>query len=489
VDGKSILKGISFRLNTTERLALFGENGAGKSTLLKILVGEYEADEGEIYKEGHVRFVYVAQEFSKKNFEKTIYEYILENAGIQYLNKVFKTGQELGYDLEKNQNKKCSELSGGQQKILAISSALVLSPDYLLLDEPENHLDIVSRMTLMEMLQNFRGGIIFISHDRLLIENVSTKVGEIFDGVMHLSEGGYEDYLEAKRLRIGGLQREYDEEEKRLTQLRKSLIILKQKAHRGKDVSQYRSRLAEFEELKKSHNENSRPSDEKTKIKIGLAKDGLHGGKLLFRMNKVSFSYEKKKIFSRASLEFRSGKKVVLLGRNGSGKSTFLKCMLGELSVTEGDVFRADEIKVTYFDQHANFDENKTAAQVVGEMLNITDIDAKAALGAMKFDSDRMKIPTKNLSGGEKMRIRFALAFTPKPDLLILDEPTNHIDEITWEILLDACKSFKNSILLVTHDHEFIEEFNPNFFWKMENGTVSERHKNLDELLEEMKEG
>jgi ATPase subunit of ABC transporter with duplicated ATPase domains len=382
----------------------------------------------------------------------------------------------------------CGSLSGGQQKIIALGSVLATNPDVLLLDEPENHIDIVSRVVLIKMLQEYKGSIIFISHDRLIIDALATKVAEMAQGRLHISEGGYDEYIEKKMERIGGMQRAYDAESKRIKQLESSISILAQKAFRGKEISLYKRKKAELEKLKDDHSENSRPEDKKTKIKIHMSSEGLHQGKLLCRMSKGFFRYEGKKgdMFRDVSLEMRSGKHIVLLGRNGSGKSTFLKCLMGEYNLNEGTMHWGTDITRAYFDQHVEFAPNALPVDIVMEKLNCVDVEARAALGSMRFDQDMMETPIKSLSGGERMRLRFAIVFGQKPDLIVLDEPTNHLDEVTWEILLDACKKSKSTILLVSHDYEFIEEFKPHVFWMCHGQSVVERYKDLPTLLGEM---
>jgi len=489
VGERHILSGVSFKCTENERICIFGENGAGKSTMLKILCGIIEADDGVVEKQGHVRFQYVPQEFDRANHGLSIEEYIKKNAGEALFKKVFSMGMQLGFDLEKNKAQTCGGLSGGQQKILALSVAFALQPDFMLLDEPENHLDIVSRKELMGIMDDFRGGIIFISHDRLIIDVVATKIGELASGKLMISEGNYDDYVEMKMERIGGLQRQYDAETKRIKQLESSISILRQKAFRGKEVSAYRKALEELDRMKKEHKDSDRPSDEKTKIKIAQTNSKLHNGKLLCRIKDAAYKYEggKANIFNGASLEIRSGEKIVLLGRNGGGKSTFLKCLMQNLPLTEGEVVWSDDISRAYFDQHAEFDQELRPVQIVMEKLNCFEEEAQAALGAMKFDVARMKSQVKNLSGGEKMRLRFALAFGLKPDFIILDEPTNHIDEVTWEILLEACKAYKGSILLVTHDYEFIQDLEPSAYWVIHNQEIRVRYKDLDTLLDELR--
>ena len=366
--------------------------------------------------------------------------------------------------------------------------AFAASPDFILLDEPENHIDIVSRIILIRKLQEYRGGVIFISHDRLIIDAIATKVAELARGELHISEGGYDEYIETKMLRIGGLQRKFDTETKRIRQLSESIVILGQKALRGKEVSLYRRKKEELEGLKHSHKESPRPDDRKTKIKIHQSEEGRHGGKLLCRIHEGSFRYpaHKADMFRNINLEMRTGGHIVLLGRNGTGKSTFLKCITGENKFSKGEITWGNDVKWAYFDQHASFDLSKTALEVIGEKLNCLDLQARSVLGTMRFSEDRMEAAIGTLSGGEKMRLRFAIGFGLKPDLIILDEPTNHLDEVTWEILLEACKKSKSTILLVRHDYEFIESFNPSVFWMIEGQAINARYKELPVLLKEM---
>ncbi len=485
---RSVFTNVSLKCSENERLCILGENGTGKSTLLKIISGQLEPEAGMVEKNSHIRAIYVPQEFPPEYSKQTVTEYIEKLVGITSLKKVQNEAEELGFSVEKHSKTLCGSLSGGQQKILALSVAFAANPDFLLLDEPENHIDIVSRMVLIEALQEYKGGVIFISHDRMIIDSIATKVAELANNVIHISEGGYDDYIEDKMARLGGMQRQFDAETKRINQLSATIVILKQKAIRGKEISAYQRKLKELNELKEAHKESGRPEDKKSKIKIQQQNSNLHKGKLLCRINRLSFHYPKHKsdILHDVDLEIRTGTHITLLGRNGSGKSTFLKCLIGDLTPGDGEVVWAENIKRAYFDQHANFDPNAKPIAIVMEKLNCFDEEARAALGAMRFNLDTMNTPVHALSGGERMRLRFALVFGLKPDLIILDEPTNHLDEVTWEILLEACKASKSTILLVSHDYEFIQEFNPGIFWVVQKQTVVPRSKELPVLLEEM---
>ncbi|HYC34166.1 MAG TPA: ABC-F family ATP-binding cassette domain-containing protein [Candidatus Paceibacterota bacterium] len=485
---KPLLRGVSFKCSENERLCILGENGSGKSTLLKIIAGQITDFEGSIDKSMHMRISYVPQEFESEEFETVVSDYMIKRAGVTVAKRVNDIAKTLGLDLNSIMDRKCGSLSGGQQKLLALSIVLATNPDFILLDEPENHIDIVSRMVLIEMLQEYRGGIIFISHDRLIIDALATKVAEVANGVMHLSEGGYDDYIETKMERIGGMQRQYDAETKRIRQLEATVVILRQKAFRGKEISAYKRKMEELNALKAKHKETDRPEDKKTKIKIHQKDEGIHGGRLLCKMKDGAFHYEgaKADIFRDVDLEIRSNGHIVLLGRNGSGKSTFLKCLIKEWELTKGEVTWTPGIKFSYFDQHARFDEDMTPVEAVIDQLHCMEEDARAVLGSMRFNTDKMSVPIRNLSGGERMRLRFGIVFGRKPDVIIFDEPTNHLDEVTWEILLAACRNSKSTILLVSHDYEFIESFRPSVFWVIHKHTVVPRHKDLGDLLKEL---
>jgi ATP-binding cassette subfamily F protein 3 len=276
---------------------------------------------------------------------------------------------------------------------------------------------------------------------------------------------------------------------KRIRALEGMLPILEAKAFRGKEVSSYLKRKAELQELKQQQKEEGRADDRRTSIKLQKGTSDLHNGKLLCRITDAAFRYDGAKgyIFRDISLDIRTGSHIVLLGRNGSGKSTFLNGLTRNLPLNTGTVTWAEGVTASYFDQHASFDPNKTALEVVIEALGKPDKESRAALGAMKFASDKMDTRTGELSGGERMRLRFAIVFGTNPDFIILDEPTNHLDEVTWQILLDACNNTKSTILLVTHDYEFIQDLKRKTFWLIKNQTIQERHKDLEELIEELR--
>lgn len=484
---KLLLDEVSFKFTSDDRVCIVGDNGTGKSTLLKIIVGEIEQDEGSVVMDSHSRRYYVPQEFPKADLNTSVEEFIKKYASVSVLKKLFSISVQLGFDLEKVLTTQCISLSGGQQKVLALSVGISMTPDFLLLDEPENHLDIVSRMELIKVLQNYRGGVLFVSHDRMIIDAVATKVAEVADKKVFISEGAYQDYIDSRLSRIAGLQRNFDSDSKRIKQLELLVPMLAQKALRGKDVASYLKRKEELKEMKEYQKANPRADDTRTKIKLVGSSSDLHNGKLLCRIDKACFSYENKEIFKDITLDMRTGSHIVLLGRNGSGKSTFLNSITGNLKLASGSVVWADNLKTSYFDQHAEFDVKKEAMQIISEALICDENKARIVLGAMKFTPEKMKTKVGELSGGERMRLRFALVFGGNPDFIILDEPTNNLDEVTWQILLNACNESSSTILLVTHDHEFIAGLESKVFWLIKNKTIQERHKDLDQVIDELR--
>lgn len=212
-------------------------------------------------------------------------------------------------------------------------------------------------------------------------------------------------------------------------------------------------------------------------------------GKLLLRVEnlKLTFPDAKKPLFDQLSFELRVDKHIVLLGRNGSGKSTFLKIAEGKIAPTSGTVAWADGIKVNYFDQHLAFNPEETALEIIENIFSCRTEKARQILGAVKFTPEQMEKRTETLSGGEKMRLKFAITFGGDPDVIVLDEPTNHLDITTWQILLDNCNATSATIIIVTHDQEFLDEIIDKKFLVISKNKITERDKDLEYLVEELR--
>jgi len=485
---RTIIENVSFICRTGKHLCIVGDNGVGKSTILQIIAGTLIPTKGTISTNGYSRQTYVAQEFPGDFLNSIVEEYISHHTTSAEYKKLFSIAKELGYDVEKVLSKKCLELSGGQQKILMLSCALAITPDFLLLDEPENHLDIVSRRVLITLLSSYEGGLLFISHDRALIDSLADSVIEVADKSIHISKGDYQDYLDSRSNRIASTQRNFDIASKRIKQLEAMMPILQQKAFRGKDVATYLKRKNELQEMKDVQKAIPRAKDRHTTINLNQSGSDIHMGKLLCRVESLTTSYSNsnRSILRDVSLELRTGEPVVILGRNGSGKSTFLKCLMGKIPLTSGSITWEENIHVTHFDQHVEFNESMSALEIIQELLPVPTEKARSLLGAMKLSAEKIVVPIAVLSGGERMRLRFAIVFGGQPDCIILDEPTNHLDETTWEIVLRACNETKATIILVTHDHEFIDGLESKLFWLLKDQSIKEQHKDLEEIILEL---
>jgi ATPase subunit of ABC transporter with duplicated ATPase domains len=484
---KTVLDHVSVRFAVPDRVSVVGENGEGKSTLLKVIAGTLEPSDGVVHKSNGTRVHYVPQEFLHEHMDLTVEAYLTQTAGHQVYQRIEQLAKDMGFSVPRHKDTLCRSLSGGQQKIIALAVGVALRPDFLLLDEPENHLDIVTRKKMLHILQNFPGALICISHDRGVIDTLARSVLEVAKGKLHLSEGGYADYRAARLRRIEGAQRTFDTEEKRITQLKKAYVIAQQKAYRGKETAAYHRIKDELETLKQSHKDDKRAADTFTKIKLSSSTSDLHQSKLLLKVTDLTYGYPgEKPLFKKLTFDIRVGSHIVLLGRNGSGKSTLLKLLEGRLTPQSGTAEWAPGISVRYFDQHMNFNPQHTPCEVVEEHFGVSAERAKAILGSVKFDLERMERPLESLSGGERMRVKFAIVFGMNPDVIVLDEPTNHVDITTWDILLEQCNKTTATLILVTHDEEFITELEPKLFYVLNQSELKVRHKTLDELLTEL---
>jgi ATP-binding cassette subfamily F protein 3 len=487
-DDHEMFSGISATISSGDRVLVVGENGAGKSTFMRLCLGELAVDAGTVTRPRSL-CVYVPQEFSGN--KQTLTEYFGE-LHPKHLSKAKELALFLGFPkkLMAHDDLELSGLSGGQQKILSLARAIAPSPSFLFLDEPENHLDIVSRARLIELLYEFRGALVMVSHDRTTVDTLASSIFEIDKGHLYVTEGGYEEYLEARASRIENAQVAFDNREKRIKQMEKSVRILGKIAFRGKGVANYQNRKAELEQLKQESKSETRASDSKTKIGLAVKSEHKHSGKRIATITNLNCGYypTEKPIVVTKGLEIFSGETIVLLGRNGSGKSTILKTLMNELTPIAGEVKWGNDITYAYFNQHAEFDPTHTPLQIAQDVLGYRDDEARRVLGMVKFNGQLMITKVGELSGGQRMRLRFALTFSQRPDFLILDEPTNHIDETTWEILLSVCKEFSGTLLVVSHDYAFIKELDPKYYWVIKQGKLEERYKDIDELLEELAE-
>jgi ATP-binding cassette subfamily F protein uup len=484
-----LLDNTELHIEPNERVCLVGRNGAGKSTLMKILNREVPLDDGRIVYEQDL-IVARLQQDPPRNVEGTVFDFVSEGVFEQaeHLKAYHAISHLVETDpSEKNMNKlaqvmeildhqglwqldsrinevllklgldadtELKSLSGGWLRKAALGRALVSAPHILLLDEPTNHLDIESIAWLEEFLKEFQGSIIFISHDRSFIRNMATRIVDLDRGKLVSYPGNYEAYLLAKEeaLRVEELQNaEFD---KKLAQ---EEVWIRQgiKARRTRNEGRVRA-------LKALRKERSDRREVMGTAKMQVV-EAASSGKIVFEMEDVNYSIAGKQLVSNFSSQVMRGDKIALIGPNGCGKTTLLKLMLSQIKADSGRVHCGTKLEVAYFDQHrAELDPERTVMDNLAEGKQEVMVNGRArhVLGYLQdflFHPKRAMTPVKALSGGERNRLLLAKLFLRPSNLLILDEPTNDLDVETLELLEEMIDSYQGTVMLVSHDREFVD--------------------------------
>ncbi|HDF7638241.1 MULTISPECIES: ABC transporter ATP-binding protein [Vibrio] len=484
-----LLDRAEFTLQENERVCLVGRNGAGKSTLMKVLAGDILLDDGKIQITQDVVVSRLEQD-PPRNQEGTVYEYVsggLAEIGEQLkiyhdlldlvaqdpseknINRLAKTQEQLDHSnawrfddrvknvlsaLKLSQDTLLRDLSGGWQRKAALARALVCDPDVLLLDEPTNHLDVTTIEWLENFLKDFKGSIIFISHDRAFIKSMATRIVDLDRGQLSSFPGDYDNYLLEKEemLRVEEMQNaEFD---KKLAQ---EEVWIRQgiKARRTRNEGRVRA-------LKKLREERRDRREVQGKVNLNID-DASRSGKIVFEAENVSFAYDGKQIVDNFSFNIMRGDRIALIGPNGCGKSTVLKLLLGQLEAQSGRLHCGTKLEVAYFDQYREIlDPEKTVIDNLADgkqevMVGGRQRHALSYLQDFLFAPKRARTPVKALSGGEKNRLLLARILLKPNNLLILDEPTNDLDIETLELLEEMLANYQGTLLLVSHDREFVD--------------------------------
>jgi ATP-binding cassette subfamily F protein uup len=484
-----LLDHADFVLQENERVCLVGRNGAGKSTLMKVLAGETIMDDGKMQvmqdvivsrleqdpprdQEGNV-YDYVAGGLKEVGQQLKIYQDLLDlvaveptEANIKRLSAIQEQLEHAGAwrfedriknvlsALKLDGNTKLTDLSGGWQRKAALARALVCDPDVLLLDEPTNHLDVTTIEWLEGFLKDFRGSIIFISHDRAFIKSMATRIVDLDRGKLNSFPGNYDKYLVEKeeQLRVEDMQNaEFD---KKLAQ---EEVWIRQgiKARRTRNEGRVRA-------LKKLREERSERREVLGKVNLQID-DAARSGKIVFEAENLQYSIDGKSIVKDFSFNIMRGDRIALVGPNGCGKSTLLKLLLGELQPDSGRLHCGTKLEVAYFDQYREMlDPEKSVIDNLADGKQEVTIGGRQrhALSYLQdflFAPKRARTPVKALSGGEKNRLLLARIFLKSNNLLVLDEPTNDLDIETLELLEDLLANYQGTLLLVSHDREFVD--------------------------------
>jgi len=489
----ALLDKAELSIDTGERIALIGRNGEGKSTLMKVLLGAATLDDGTVWRAPSLKVAYLMQEVPNDE-ERTVFEVVasgVENVGqliadyhntahalatvedekesLRLINQLNDYQNQLerldGWSLEQKvesvvsklslpADELVSSLSGGYKRRVMLAKALVCEPDILLLDEPTNHLDIESILWLENFLKNYKGTILFVSHDRAFIKQLATRIIELDRGVITSWEVGYEKYL-VKKDELLAIEAEHNAKfDKRLAQEEK-WIRQGIKARRTRNEGRVRA----LQTMRKEHAQR-RTQQGKAKLNIDTADSS---GRIVAELKKASFSYDGKPIVKQFSTKILRGDKIGIIGPNGSGKSTLIKLLLGEIKPTEGKVKLGTNLEIAYFDQNrADFDLNASVMANLNHgkdrvMVNGKDRHVIGYLQDFLFPPARVQSPVKTLSGGERNRLLLARLFIKPANLLVLDEPTNDLDVETLELLEELLLNYEGTLILVSHDRQFLD--------------------------------
>ncbi|KPU27144.1 ABC transporter ATP-binding protein [Caloranaerobacter sp. TR13] len=493
-----ILKKISFEVKTGERVGVVGSNGAGKTTIFKIIAGIGNYENGIISIRKGATIGYLDQipvypcEYKVIDVLNTAFEELFkirrdmkkleEKMNImkgEELDKVIKRYGQLqslfeykgGYDIEEKLNKICtglkikedfrerkfSTLSGGEKTTVLLGKILLQNPDILLLDEPSNHLDIESIEWLESFLNEYSGTVLIISHDRYFLDRVVNKIIEIEAGEAKMFYGNYSYYVKEKERQLLETYQAYKNQQKKIKDMEEAIKRFRDWGYRADNADMFKKaknmekRLERMEKIEK-------PILEKQKIQLNFSISN-RSGKDVIIIKELSKSFGNNIIFKKLNLHVRYGEKLGILGKNGSGKSTLIKILLNQYIPDQGEVIIGSGVKIGYLEQDIIFDnEDSTILEVFRDYFPMPEDKARRILAKFLFYSEDIFKKVKNLSGGEKTRLKLCLLMQQDINTLILDEPTNHLDIDSREMLEDALSNFRGTIIFISHDRYFINK-------------------------------
>jgi len=483
-----LLRDVNFQIERGERVCLVGRNGAGKSTLFRVVSGQVQVDDGDIWHPDTLRISYLEQDVPLDS-EESIFDVVAAGLGTvgelltryhHALHDISQGDQHGLADLSALQHeievadgwniqqrvemtlsrldlqadKKLRDCSGGMRRRVLLARALINQPDLLLLDEPTNHMDIAAIGWLEEYLLSYPGALIFITHDRTFLKNLATRIIELDRGVLTSFPGDYANYLRRKEEMLEAEARANAKFDKRLSE-EEAWIRQGVKARRTRNEGRVRA-LQKLREQRRQRMEL--PGKASLQVDSGEVT-----GKLVADLRDVSFAYDDHSVIRNLSTRIIRGDRVGIIGPNGSGKSTLLKLILGEIKPTSGKVVLGTKLDMAYFDQHrSQLDPEKSVRDNLSEGSDYVSVKGRSRhvigyLRSFLFPPDRVDEPVKNLSGGERNRLLLAKLFTQPANMLVLDEPTNDLDVDTLELLEDLLMEYDGTLLLVSHDRTFLD--------------------------------
>lgn len=499
-----LFEDVSFSLNEGESISIVGPNGCGKSTMLKMIAGLEKIDKGTVSIKKDARVAYLDQTGSSIKDSRSVYEVVKDaftelklmekeinrlqglmesdldeteyNRVLErYCNLVEKFSMAGGYDMDINintvveglqinrnlLNKSYDDLSGGEKTLVQLAKALLIKPDLLLLDEPTNHLDIDRIEWLEGYIKSFRGASVIVSHDRYFLDKMSNKILDLDNGIGKVYTTNYSGFLEEKQRDFETQMANYKDQQaaiKKLEEQRKYFAERGMATNSSTLCDRAHALQTQIERMKK--NAVARPKEQK-KLNVGFSEERKSSKKVVTTEGLTVTLPNGKKILDGIDLNICAGERVALIGANGSGKSTFLKSVLGEQDlIVKGNIIVGPSVKIGYLPQIIDFPkEEEQILEYFSHAVGVNEEKARRILATFQFYKDDVTKRVKNLSGGERMRVKLAELLQQKINTLIFDEPTNHIDIPTKEVLEEAIEDFDGTLIFVSHDRFFINKF------------------------------
>lgn len=504
--GRELYSDLSWVIGDRDRIGLVGPNGAGKSTLFKTLLGEVVPDKGNITVQPGVRIGYLPQDIdlpinstlletaSIKPQELADVETQLDEIEAQLADpEVYEDASKLAKVLEKHEAQLAlyeqmngsrhashvkellhmlgftpddfdlptGSLSGGQKKMVALVRLAVSTPDILLLDEPDNHLDMTGKRHLERFILNYRGSVVIISHDRYLLDEVSTQTVELETGKITVYHGNYSYYTNEREIRRLRQQQLYVTQQKEIARIEEMIERFERWAKQvlsRKHMLAARQRRRWLEKMEERGEIIEKVSDGRL---MDFKVEGWRGSKKVLELKDVSMAFGDDPLFFDANLLMRHGERVGLIGPNGAGKSVLFRLILGQHEPIEGNIYVGPSIRIGYYSQeHQTLAEwvDKTPLDLIRNIQNSSESNAVTFLLRMAFQYEQVRQPIRTLSGGERSRLQLALVMLSQPNLLLLDEPTNNLDIRSVEVLEEALDEFEGTVLIISHDRYFLDQ-------------------------------
>ena len=517
--GEYILKNVSFSINDGDKIGMIGLNGAGKSSIIKIILGQENHDgsienvneKGNVFVNPNMKIGYLSQIHKFDSENNSIYEELLsvfleqrnilseiekislrmaieENVDdlMEQYNKLNEKYESMdGYNMEYKikqvmqglelndfKESQIKSLSGGEKTRVTLAKLLLEEPDLLILDEPTNHLDILSIEWLEEYLKKYSKSFLLVSHDRIFLDSVCNKIYELERGKVEQYNGNFSDFVIQKELILKGEIKRFEKETEKIKKMEEYITRFKA----GIKAKQARGRQKILDRLNRMDDPVFNPNRMKLKFDISSS-----SADRVLSVKNLSKSFDGKKVLNNISFDMYKGDKVGIIGKNGIGKSTLLKILMGIKNQDNGEFKFGERVKLGYYDQdHQNLFPENNILQEINTSLNYTEEYLRSKAASFLFVGDDVLKPVSKLSGGEKVRLSLLKLSEEKGNLLLLDEPTNHLDIYSIEVLEDALIDYEGSLLLVSHNRHFINSVCNKIYYLSEDG-LEEFKGNFDE--------